>query len=110
MKDSQGRELLVRWIGHAGHVELWSPRGTQAEDRVRDAGLFLAYIHSTALLPASPPRPRHPEDPETVQQTEEADYFVENPEEPVANPNAWDPATNATYPPSAYTRGNFRLS
>ena len=114
VKDNRGRGLLVRWIGHSGHVELWSPGATPVEDQVRDAARFLAYIareapRPTPVVPVSPGGPTPAEqNPASPEQNAEADYFVENPEGPVSNPFAWDPATNATYPPSAYTLGTFR--
>jgi hypothetical protein len=103
VQDAEGRQLAVRWAGEQRETSFWTPEGQPREDKVRDAQRFLRYMERL-LSPRSP----------SVRQRElqanpvEADYFVENPAPVVTSPYAWDPATNATFPPSAYTLGTFR--
>jgi hypothetical protein len=112
VSDAQKRRLLVRWVGNAGHLELWSPAGNTVEDRARDAERFLGHLQ--ALRDARPrgvqSRVQNPElqEPGAIVPAAAPDYFVDNPAEPLDTPAAWAPETNAIYPPSAYTHGTFR--
>jgi len=104
--DSDKRPLLVRWLGRNDAVSTWSADGHPHEEKLRHADLFLRYI--AAFLQASPPYvPGHPDD--QPERPPVPDYFVDAPAPPLSSPFAWDPKTNAVYPPSAYTQGgNFR--
>ncbi len=103
VRDAEGRQLAVRWAGEQSEPSFWTPEGHPREDKVRDAQLFVRYIERFFSFSPTANRPR-------LLQTNalEADYFVENPAPVVTSPRAWNPATNAVYPPSAYTLGTFR--
>jgi hypothetical protein len=103
VRDAEGRQLAVRWAGEQSETSFWTPEGQPREDKVRDAQLFIRYIERFFSFSPTSSRPR-------LLQTNalEADYFVENPAPAVTSPRAWNPATNAVYPPSAYTLGTFR--
>ncbi len=108
VQDHDGRNLAVRWATRDDHSQRWSPEGHPHEERLRDADKFLNYI-SRRADPARRPPPSTI--PRTIAATAEveADYFVERaPGGKLTAPYAWDPSTNATYPPSAYTQGTFR--
>ena len=112
VRDTEGRRLAVRWAMRAEDVELWTPDGRPQEDKVRDADLFIDYLLRRFGGRAPAPRPRDLQTnagaPAATTQADDADYFIENPAPAATSPDAWDPATNAVYPPSAYTQGTFR--
>jgi hypothetical protein len=103
VRDAEGRELAVRWAMEQGQNLLWTPDGHPAEDKARDAELFVRFMER--LFSASTSRGRQRQ---VRTDAMEPDYFIDNPAPRVTSPRAWDPATNATYPPSAYTQGTFR--
>jgi hypothetical protein len=106
VQDAEGRQLAVRWTAEHGATPFWTPDGQPKEDRVRDAQLFVRFMQRLFSPGRIDRRPLvHPTPGEA---DAEPDYFVENPAPVVTSPFAWDPATNATYPPSAYTLGTFR--
>jgi len=108
VQDHDDRNLAVRWATRDDHSQRWTPEGHPHEERYRDAEKFLNYIaRRTDPLRRTPPStlPRMT----TTAVDLEADYFVEPPSDgKLAAPYAWDPASNAVYPPSAYTQGTFR--
>ncbi|HYK03005.1 MAG TPA: M57 family metalloprotease [Thermoanaerobaculia bacterium] len=107
VRDAAGRQLAVRWTAEHGATPFWTPEGQPKEDRVRDAQLFIRFIQR--LFSPDQVIDRRQLIRFTDTKTEpEADYFVENPSPAVSSPHAWDPAANATFPPSAYTLGTFR--
>ena len=104
VQDHDGRDLAVRWATRDDHSQRWTPEGHPHEERLRDTEKFLNYIRRR-----TDPRRRTP--PSTVLNTDEvaADYFVDPlPNGTLTAPLAWDPTSNAVYPPSAYTQGTFR--
>jgi hypothetical protein len=107
VEDHDGRNLAVRWATRDDHSQRWTPEGHPHEERLRDAEKFLTYIsRRTDPLRRQPPStiPRF-----TTPSDVEADYFVDPPSGgKLTAPYAWDPASNAVYPPSAYTQGTFR--
>ncbi len=112
VRDAEDRELAVRWAARHEENALWAPDGHPFEEKVRDAAAFLDYmarIVAPGQIIGRPLRPRVglPGDG-TSGRDAEADYFVNNPAPIVTTPGGWDPAVNATYPPSAYTQGTFR--
>jgi hypothetical protein len=104
VRDITGRQLAVRWAGEQSVNSFWTPEGQPREDQVRDAQLFLRHIEQRFTARTQPGPPRR----QVETNAAEEDYFVENPAPVVTSPFAWDPASNATYPPSAYTQGTFR--
>lgn len=107
VRDAQGRELAVRWATreHAEQASLWRQDGRPYEERARDAARFIAWIQRVLQTSQPPFTPVFPGD---TRETATADYFVENPTTETTEPEGWDPASEATYPPSAYTQGTFR--
>jgi len=107
VRDSTGRSLAVRWALQNDTITTWSEDGHPHEDRLRDADLFLAYL-ATVLSSAPHGGPRGVAALSTRRIA--PDYYVEPaPGRVLSEPYAWSPATNATYPPSAYTEGaHFR--
>lgn len=110
VRDSEGRELAVRWATHHGEEHaLWTREGHPAEEKVREANAFLDYMGRLLTPGAIIGRPLRPgiEGP-VDRRVPEANYFVENPAPIVTKPRGWDATVTATYPPSAYTQGTFR--
>jgi hypothetical protein len=104
--DQRKRALAVRWAVAHEDPSLWRADGKPHDEKLRDAARFLAYIERAArTLEEKPMDVIHPDDPPT--ESAEADYFVEEATE-TTMPQAWNPSSNATYPPSAYTQGSFR--
>lgn len=115
VRDAQGRELAVRWAKEGSENSLWTAEGHPHEERVRDAQRFLAFLQRVfePRTPEIPGQRLQPTDPAAggeygAATWPEPDYFVENPQPVATEPYAWDPATNATYPPSAYMTQPFR--
>lgn len=105
--DQRNRGLAVRWAVAHEDPSLWRADGKPHDEKLRDSARFLAYIDRTArFLDEKPMDVVRPGD--TPAESAEADYLVEDLEQPTTTPQAWDPSSNATYPPSAYTHGNFR--
>lgn len=114
VEDHDGRRLAVRWATKDDHAQRWTPEGHPHEERLRDAEQFLAYIaRRTDRNRRKPPTPsiirRFTTETTPTATDPEADYFVEPPSDgKLTSPYAWDPSSNAVYPPSAYTQGTFR--
>jgi hypothetical protein len=104
VRDAAGRLLAVRWAFEHDLGSPWNDHERPAESRWRDAEAFIRVIaQMMARTPMARPEERFAAD---VDGTE--GYFVERTAEPLQAPEAWDPATNAVFPPSAYTNGTFR--
>lgn len=105
--DAENRELLVRWAAQNDIPTTWTADGHPYEERLRRSSAFLLYI--TKYLTGIPPRsPQPPTDVTTMKAKPEADYFVDPvPGEKLPKPAGYTAAAS-TFPPSAYTQGNFR--
>jgi hypothetical protein len=114
VRDAGGRELAVRWAAPGQNPSLWTPDGQPHFEKVRDARLFLNFIRNSPEMngePRTPVRERADAATEGIASlaTGQADYFVE-PAGKLTEPSGLDVrADGATsFPPSAYTLGNFR--
>ena len=106
VRDSTGRVLAVRWALQSETISTWSQDGHPAEDKLRDSEPFLDYIFRAFSLRRKVEAVRRGR---LATDALEPDYFVEPaPDRALTEPYAWNPETNATYPPSAYTEGTFR--
>ncbi len=101
VRDSDQRELAVRWATGQADVLAWSPEGHPHEERLRDAALFLAFIRSHGR-----PAPLQPRLEAAVGGEGSAGYFVDDVR--AEELSFLVPVTDAHYPPSAYTSGTFR--
>ncbi|HET7435659.1 MAG TPA: M57 family metalloprotease [Thermoanaerobaculia bacterium] len=102
--DNANRNLAVRWATSKDD-ELWTQDGHPYEEKLRSSEAFIRYIRRRIYLGERGAHLRIATDDAHATK----DYFVA----PVANetltaPYGWTPETDATYPPSAYTQGNFR--
>jgi hypothetical protein len=104
--DHRKRGLAVRWAVAHEDPSLWRADGKPHDEKLRDSARFLAYIERAArILGDKPMDVSRPDD--APNESAEADYFVEDVPE-TTTPTAWNPESNATYPPSSYTHGMFR--
>lgn len=107
VNDARGRGLAVRWAVAQEDPSVWRPDGKPHDEKFRESARFLAYIERAGrTLEEKPFESMKPE--EMREDSAEADYFVEAPISDTTTPRAWDPASNAAYPPSAYSQGSFR--
>ena len=102
VQDRHDRALAVRWATQS-NVSAWTPEWQPHEEKLRDAKRFIAYVRSQ--VGARPPLPS--KQLRTIETgVTQADYFVEN--VTTSDVSFLPPVTDAHYPPSAYTSGNFR--
>lgn len=103
--EHEGQTLAVRWATERD-VAAWTPDGKPHEERLRLAAGFIAHIVDRVKGTA----PRRPDVPRANGETtdssgegeaEETDYTIEATEIP-------SETLQSTFPPSAYTYGNFR--
>lgn len=107
VKDNGGRNLAVRWAT-SNDATLWTQEGHPYEEPLRATDSFLKYIRRRVYLNARKTREKPGLDAIPAVAMKK-DYVVDKlPQETFSAPYAWSPETNATYPPSAYTQGNFR--